>query len=304
MTPRDEPPMRAAWRLARALGCNLIPTTIDRVPLVEGWPAWNFPGAARLDAATLARWRDAELDDLRRGREVKAWALLPGSGRVVVLGADSAEWTERLMERQPTPLVVRSPTPGRAHLYYRWPDGADVSSRVNVAGPDSYDIKARGATCHLPGSLHRSRAGRYVCSLPPEEQVPGLRDRLPVLDLALVEEDAREHAQARRPSMVDERIEDAWDEDGSGARRWAAYLRATPPATQGGRQARLIALAMRAGDFGVAEPVARPGLLAWAATCTPPLDPVEVEDALRRAYLARRSPIGTELVAPAVVVDL
>lgn len=294
--------MRAAHRLARALGCNIVPTTIDRVPLVEGWGGFALPSSPRLDAPTLRAWRDRELADLSRGVERMAWGLLPGSGRVVVLGGDSEEWTERLMERQPTPLVVRSPTPGRAHLYYRWPDGVDVSTRVNVAGPDSYDLKARGATCHLPGSLHRSRAGRYVCSLPPEEQVPGLRDRLPVLDLALVEEDAR--AAGRGAREREEWDWDAWDEDGSGARRWAAYLRATPPATQGGRQARLIALAMRAGDFGVTEPTARPGLLAWAATCTPPLDPEEVKDALRRAYLARRSPIGTELAAPTVVVDL
>ena len=46
------------------------------------------------------------------------------------------------------------------------------------------------------------------------------------------------------------------------------------------------------------------GVEVRATACTPPLDPVEVEDALRRAYLARRSPIGTELAAPTVVVDL
>lgn len=293
--------MRAAWRLAHALGCNLVPTTIDRVPLVEGWGGLALPSSPRIDTPTLCLWRARELADLARGTERTAWGLLPGSGRVVVLGGDSPEWTARLAERQPTPLVVRSPTPGRAHLYYRWPEGVDVSTRVNVAGADSYDLKARGATCHLPGSLHRSRAGRYVCSLPPEEQAPGLRDRLPVLDLALVEQDARAAGRGEREREWDW---DTWDEDGSGARRWAAYQRATPPAAQGGRQARLIALAMRAGDFGVAEPAARPGILAWAATCTPPLDPEEVRDALRRAYLARRSPIGTELVEPQVVVDL
>lgn len=94
---------------------------------------------------------------------------------------------------------------------------------------------------------------------------------------------------------------------GRGRQRRAALgrLPALDPAREPGRPAGpAIALAMRAGDFGVTEPTARPGLLAWAATCTPPLDPVEVEDALRRAYLARRSPIGTELAAPTVVVDL
>lgn len=300
-----EAPMRTAWRLAHALGCNLIPTTIDRVPLVEHYAGLASPGAPRIDVPTLTRWRDAEAADLARGRETTAWALLPGSARVVVLGGDSAEWTARLLARQPTPLVVRSPTPGRAHLYYRWPEGVDISPKCNVAGADTYDMKARGATIHAPGSLHHRRQGRYVCELPVEEQVPGLRDRLPVLDLAAVQEDIRAASAGRPEYQRSDWDWDRWSEDGEGERRWAAYLRATPPATRGARQSTLYRIANKAGDLGLPEPVARPGLLAWAAECVPPLERDEVLGALARAYLNRKSAIGSDLAPDArgIIVD-
>lgn len=287
--------MRTAHRLARALGCNYVPTTLDRVPLVEGWPGWALPGSPKLDVDTLARWRAAERRDLARGVERFAWALLPGSARVVVLDSDDEVWTERLLERQPTPLVVRSPTAGRAHLYYRWPDGVDLSSRDAVAGPCTYEVKARARTIHAPGSLHHRRQGRYVCSLPPEEQVPGLRERLPVLDLALVEADARLRLGADAEREEWDWGEERWSTDGVGLRRWTALLAATPPAQQGGRQRKLYNVACRAGDLGVPEPQARPGLIAWALACEPPLGEEEARDALRRAYKARRSRIGSGL---------
>lgn len=286
--------MRAAWRLANALGCNLIPTSIDRVPRCE-WAGLAGPTSPPLDVPTLKQWRDLEAAELARGREVLAWALLPGSGRLAVLDSDSAEWTARLLERQPTPLVVRSPTPGRAHLYYRWPDGVDLSSRDAVAGPGTYELKARARTIHAPGSLHHKRAGRYACSLPPEEQVPGLRARLPVIDLAAVEDDARE-AKAGRPEFARDEWEiDRWSEGGEGERRWAAYLAATPPAGRGARQQTLYRIACRAGDFGLPLPAALPGLLAWAATCAPPLPAEEARGALERAYRNRAGAIGSDL---------
>lgn len=295
--------MRAAWLLARALGCNFIPTTIDRVPLVESWAGLALPGAPALDAETLRAWRDEERADLARGVERKAWALLPASGRVAVLGGDSPEWTTKLLARQPTPLVVRSPRPGRAHLYYRWPDGVDVCSKPNVAGVDTYDLKARGGTCHLPGSLHHHRQGRYVCELPADELAPGLRDRLPVLDLAHIEADLRARGSALRPERATEWDLDRWSTDGEGERRYAAYLAATPPPTRGARQATMFRLARKAGDLGVSEPKARPLLLAWAAECVPPLPDAEVVDALRRAYLSRLSPIGSDLARADATTD-
>lgn len=310
LPPRDEPPMRAAWRLARALSdgdkpCNLMPTSPDRVPRLDGWPGWALPHSPRLEAEALIRWRAIELRDLDRGRESLAWALLPGSVRVVVIDSDAAEWTERWLERQPTPLVVRSPTRGRAHLYYRWPDSVDLGSRDGVAGAGTYDLKARARSIHAPGSLHWRRAGRYVCSLPEAEQVPGLRERLPVLDLAFVEEDARLRPGARDEWRCD-LGEERWDDTGEGARRWAAYLRGVPPATSGARQSTLIRLARKAGDLGLPEPSARAGLLEWAASCQPPLDRDEALGALRRAYLTRRSPVGSDLAPDAggVIVDL
>ena len=288
-----EQPMRAAWRLASALGCNIVPTTVEeRRPVVE-WAGLAFPGGARLSSATLARWRDAERAALSRGREDTAWALLPGSGRIAVIDADSEEWTTRWLERAPTPLVVRSPSPGRAHLYYRWPEGVDVGKRDRIAGPNTYEIKARGSTVHCPGSLHRTRKGRYTCSLPPEEIVEGLRDRLPELDLAAVEDDVRASGRVQ-VERADWDV-DRWSTNGEGERRWAAYLRATPPASRGGRQSKLWAVACRAGDFGVPEPVARPGLLEWASTCIPPLPEAEVLDVLLRAYRTRRTAIGCDL---------
>lgn len=305
--------MRAAWRLAKALGCNIVPTTVEgRVPLFDGWGCFAYPGCVRIDTATMTQWRDLERAQLQpdpqralaaNGDRI-AWALLPGSGRIVVLGGDSEEWTNRLLERQPTPLVVRSPTPGRAHLYYRWPEGVDIGPKTNVAGKDTYDMKGRGSTIHCPGSLHKSRRGRYVCDLPISEQVIGLRERLPTLDLAAVEEDAR--AAGKGPTERPDWDFDRWSIGGEGERRWQAYLKSTPPQTRGGRQSKLWALACRAGDLGLPEPAARPGLLAWAAECVPPLPEAEVVDVLLRAYRTRKTAIGCELsrIVEPLTIDL
>lgn len=300
--------MRAAYRLARALGCNIMPTSLEREPYLAAWPGWNYPDSTRcwLEVDMMRRWREREARELRAGREQTAWALLPGSGRIVVVDCDGAGWAERWLERLPTPLVVRSPTPGRAHLYYREPDGVDVGSRGDVAGKDTYEIKARGAgSIHAPGSLHHRRQGRYACSLPPEEQVQGLRERLPVLDLAIVGEDER-----LRPGRPDawrcDHGEERWDTTGEGARRWAAYLKATPSAQSGGRQKTLFRLARKAGDFGQDFAAALPGLLAWAAACEPPLEDEDVRGALRRAYDTRVSQTGCDLTPEAedITVDV
>lgn len=288
-------PMREAWRLARALECNLIPTTVrDRRPY-EDWAGLDRPSSPRVDQETLERWVRAEVAELRRGRERTAWALLPGSGRIAVVGCDSAEWTARWLERQPTPLVVTSPSPGRAHLYYRWPDGCDVSTRCNVAGVDSYDLKGRGGTIHAPGSLHRSGRGRYETrGLDVGEIVPGLRDRLPALDLALVEADAA--AAGKRKFEGDGRCDfDRWSQDGEGERRFAAYVAGVPPAGQGARQSTLYKLAGRAGDFGVLPQFAAPLLREWSAACSPPLPETEAVECLERAYRNRQSAIGCDL---------
>ena len=286
-------PMRAALRLARALDCNFIPTTIQRVPLVEGWADWHLPGTpARIDRETLELWAAMVRERGARGQET-AWGLLPSSGRVAVLGGDSEEWTERLLARQPTPLVVRSPTPGRAHLYYRWPEGRDVATRVNAAGVDTYDLKARGATCHMPGSLHKSQRGRYVCDLPLEEIVPGLRERLPVLDLALVEADRVERRAVEwRDSVVGEAL---LSTDGAGERRLRGYLSKVEPPRRGARENTLFRLGHKAGDFGLDEPRAQALLLPWAARCSPPMGDDEAREVVKRAYLTRYLPIGCDL---------
>ena len=287
-------PMQAAHRLARALGCNLLPTEVEsRRPKVREWAHLHSPWSSRIDAAQLRQWRDAEVEERRRGRERTAWALLPGSGRLAVIDSDSAEWTALWLSRAPTPLVVTSPSPGRAHLWYRWPDGVDLTPRSGPA-PGTYEIKARGSTIHAPGSLHRSRLGRYACSLPASEQVPGLRDRLPVLDLALVEADAEAAGRGRYDGRGEVDF-DRWSEGGEGERRFAAWVAAVPPAGEGSRQSTLYRIAVKAGDFGVTYDRARVLCEAWAASCSPPLPEDEAEGCLRRAYLARRSAVGCAL---------
>jgi hypothetical protein len=289
-------PMREAWRLAFALGCNLIPTTIRERRPYEDWAGLDRPSSPRVDQETLERWVRAEAAEIQRGRERTAWALLPGSGRVAVVGCDSAEWTARWQLRAPTPLVVVSPSAGRAHLYYRWPDGCDVSTRCNVAGVDSYDLKGRGGTIHAPGSLHRSGRGRYaIAGLSEGEICEGLRDRLPVLDLALVEADAATAGRRKYEASEGACDFDRWSQDGEGERRFAAYVAGVEPAGQGARQSTLYKLAGKAGDLGVTPQFAAPLLREWCARCSPPLPETEAVECLERAYRNRLSAIGCDL---------
>lgn len=290
-------PLRTALRFAHALGVNLIPTSLARVPQVEGWSRYAHQAAPRIDEATLGRWVRREVADLAARRtERVAWALLPGSGRYAVLDVDDPALVPRLLRvHGDTPLVVTSPNVGRAHLWYRWPDlpGMCLASRGSVLGPGSYDLKAERATIHAPGSLHHSGRGRYVASLRPDEVVPGLRDRLPEIDLAAI---ASDYEEAHPPVDLDSHFGDRWSKDGEGERRLAAYLEAIGPVGKGRRQQTLFRVCSKAGDLGLPLPAARPLVLAWAALCEPPIPADDARGALARSYQSRRSPIGCDIV--------
>ena len=291
-----ESPLRVALRFANALGVNLIPTSIDRRPQVD-WAGLAHPAAPRIDRATLRGWVRREQAELAAGRvDAPAWALLPGSGRYAVLDVDDPALIPRLLRvHGETPMLVRSPNAGRAHLWYRWPDlpGFDLQSRGSVLGKDTYELKARGATIHAPGSLHHHRRGRYACDLPLDEVAPGLGARLPELDVAAF---AADWASIREPVDLDAHFGDRWSTDGEGERRYAAYLERVGVVGRGSRQATLYRLCSKAGDLGLPLNVARPMLLAWAAQCDPPVPAEDAKGGLARAYHNRRSPIGCDLV--------
>jgi hypothetical protein len=293
----EESPLRVALRFAQALGVNLIPTSIDRRPQVD-WAGLAHPAAPRIDRATLGQWVRREQAELAAGRvDARAWALLPGSGRYAVFDVDDPALVPHLLRvHGETPMVVRSPNAGRAHLWYRWPDlpGIDLASRGKILGPDTYELKARGATIHAPGSMHHHRRGRYACDLQISEIVPGLGARLPEVDLAAV---AADWASAHEPVEVADRWgKDRWSTDGEGERRFAAYVERVGGTGRGSRQSTLYRLCSKAGDLGLPLNVARPMMLAWAEQCEPPVPAEDVKGGLARAYQNRRSPIGCDLV--------
>lgn len=288
-----------AAHLARALGANVIPCTVrERRPLVR-WAALHSPGSPRLSAETLAAWGRSAAEREERG-EPTAWAILPGSARLAVIDCDRPSALAGLIERfGETPLVVRSPTPGRAHLWYRWPDGADVGKVDEAALGGAYSIKARGAMIHAPGSLHRSGTGFYRCDLPPREWVAGLAAALPPLDLAEVERD--------RVGRLDlsglGSLPPDWADADEAVRRGIAWLRAAGPPEPGGRESKTWRAAMTLGDLGVPEEIALSLIVAWDAEAPVPRGPGAVIETTQRAYARRKLPGGCRRLPTDVVVD-
>ena len=151
---------------------NFIPCRLDKSPLIREWRHLSALGlrSPRLTSYEVnqMRWRSARDD------RPAAYAILPGSAGLVVVDVDAPDLLPSLLALYgDTPVRTRTPS-GGVHLYYLAPadgeadDGvARVTSRTGVRGPRSYDVKASGSMCHMPGG--ESHSGRY-------EATPALRD--------------------------------------------------------------------------------------------------------------------------------
>ena len=293
-----------ARHIARALGVNVIPCEVtSRKPLVQ-WARWHSPGSPRITEAEHAYHASLAAERERRGVPT-SWALLPGSGRLVGLDVDDAAQVERLIEiHGETPLVVRSPTPGRAHLWYRSPFGVDLGCVSQEALP-GYAVKARGGMIHAPGSIHRGGRGWYRASLPVSEWTADLGDRLPVLDLAAVDADRA----GRLDFDAFGNVPESWADETEADRRGRAWL-AQAEHVMGGREGKTFHAAMTLGDFGVRVELAERLIVAWDAAGPSPRGAVDTCETVRRAYASRRLPPGCrrtaagDLDADALLADL
>lgn len=287
-----------AAHLARALNANLIPCEVGtRRPLVR-WAALHSPGSARLSLETLAEWA-AHAAERERAGKATAWAVLPGSARLLAFDVDEPEQVPRLLEiHGPTPLIVRSPTPGRAHLWYRWPAGTDVGCVGQEALP-GYAVKARGGMIHAPGSLHRSGLGFYRAELHPSEWTAELAGRLPEADLAAIDADRVGRLDLGALAGLPE----SWAGADEAERRGIAWLRAAGPPEPGGRENKTWRAAMTLGDLGVPEDVALRLIVAWDAEGPAPRGAAEASDTARRAYARRRLPGGVRRLPDGGEVD-
>jgi hypothetical protein len=295
--PTARQSLEMALHLARALGANLIPCSVDsRRPLVK-WSGLHSPGSPRVSEATLAAWGQ-EAARRERDNVPTAWALLPGSARLVALDVDEPAQVGRLLEiHGETPLIVRSPTVGRAHLWYRWPHGTDVGS-VSQESLPGYAVKARGAMIHAPGVLHRSMLGWYRASLPIAEWTPDLVQRLPFLDLAALDEDRRGRMDIDALAGGPE----CWADEDEAVRRGRAWLQAAEHSI-GGREGKTFHAALTLGDFGVPLPVAERLIVEWDGAAPSPRGAVAVCETVSRAYASRRLPAGCRRVGDSGDVD-
>lgn len=301
--PKAQPTARQSFNtahyLAQALGANMIPCAVDtRRPLVR-WADLHSPGSPRLSRETLGQWLGEALRREREDGVPTSWALLPGSARLVALDVDEPAQVERLQDLHgETPLIVRSPTVGRAHLWYRWPHGTDVGS-VSQESLPGYAVKARGAMIHAPGSLHRSMLGWYDTTLPREEWThPDLVRRLPFLNLAALDEDRR--GRMDMGALVGG--PESWAGEDEAIRRGRAWLAAAEH-SMGAREGKTFHAAMTLGDFGVPLAVAERLICEWDAAAPSPRGAVAVSETVSRAYAARRLPAGCRRVADPGDVD-
>lgn len=306
MPPRP-PTARQSFAHARAFaralgpqGANVIPCSVpERRPLVK-WAHLHAPGSPRIAEDCYLEWL-AEAERRERAGEPTAWQVLPGSVRCAVLDVDKPEAMPAILERfGDTPLKVFSPTPGRAHLWYRWPPGMDVGSVAETALGGAYAVKARGAAIHAPGSLHRNGTGWYRCSIPAGEWAGAdLRDRLPNLDLAALDEDRVGRLDLGALSGLPEE----WAGEDEAERRAIAWLRVAGPPLPGEREQKTWRAAMTLGDLGVREPQAVRLIVAWDSESMVPRGPVEAADTVTRAYERRRLPGGCRRVAHGGDID-
>lgn len=275
-----------ARHLARALGVNVIPCDVaSRMPLVK-WADLHSPGSRRVTEAEFAEWARLAAERERRGVPT-AWQLLPGSGRLVALDVDDPAAVDRLLEiHGETPLMVRSPTPGRAHLWYRSPFGVDLGGIAEAALGGAYAVKARGSAIHAPGSLHRSGRGWYRASLPVSEWTADLGDRLPVLDLAAIDADRVGRLSADWADAAESIAGDV-----EGERRGRAWLARAEHLT-GSRETRTFRAAMSLGDLGLRLELAERLLVEWDAHGGNPRGAADTAETVRRAYACRRAPVG------------
>ena len=289
----------AAVHLATALGCNVIPCSVEeRRPLVK-WAPLHSPRSARISRETLLAWGSVAEQREREGVPT-AWALLPGSGRYAVIDCDRAGTLDELLERfGRTPLIVRSPVAGHAHLWYRWPHGADIGGVAEGATRLGYGVKARGNMIHAPHSLHRSGVGWYTSDLPPAEWTAGLGERLPIFDLEALDADRIGRLDLDGLAGLPE----DWAGEDEAARRGIAWLRAAGAPVPGERESKTWRAAMSLGDLGVPEAMAARLIVAWDAEGQQPRGAIEVLDTVTRAYARRRLPGGCRRVADSGEVD-
>lgn len=278
----------AARRFARALRCNVIPCRVDtRRPFLPEWAHLHSPGSRRVTEDELDRWTREAVERERVGIPT-AWQILPGSGRLVVLDVDDPAAMAGIVERfGETPLVVRSPTPGRGHLYYRMPaPPIDVGIVTEQSLGGAYGVKGRGSAIHAPWSLHR-RGGWYRASIPRAGWVDGLADRLPVLDLAVVDADRVGRLDMSRLSTGVESI--AGEEEAR--RRCRAWIAKATHLT-GTREQKTWQAACTFGDLGAPLAVVVEVLCEWDAKGGQPRGAVATTETATRAWQRRRLAVG------------
>jgi len=295
--PTAEQSYAMARHLGRALGCNVIPCDVETRAALVKWARWHSPGSPRVTEDEFREWAAMAASRERRGVRT-AWQVLPGSGRLVALDVDDAAQIDRLQELHgETPLVVRSPTPGHAHLWYRWPVGVDLGC-VSQESLPGYAVKARGGAIHAPGSVHKAGVGFYRASLPPREWTADLPARLPHLDLAALDADR----VARLDFDAYGNVPESWADETEADRRARAWLEQAEHVV-GGREGKTFHAAMTLGDFGVRLELAERLIVAWDARAPQPRGATDTCETVRRAYASRRLPPGCRRVAHGADID-
>jgi len=253
-----------AWA---ARGFRVFPLTANGTKPV--WAGWTE--TATTDPATIRAWwegTDYNIGtltngmfvpdlDMKNGKDgVAAWIALHG-------GFDT--------------LTVRTKS-GGYHLYY---SGADVANSVGEVG-DGIDVRSHNGYVVAPGSI--------VDGIPYEVVIDQAMAPAPPAIVAMCKPPGARAEHADIPLGDLDRPADI--------EAAKAIISATKPEAEGGRDAALFKLLCRVRDCGVSEDVARnlDELARWAAACSPPLGPGEVQKVLTNAYQYGQNRIGVRSV--------
>lgn len=316
--PDEDPRAEQTATLGPRGWCNWIPVGLNKAPLVREWRHLSAQGLRSPRIGLVAHAAsgfnphalDLMIERASGSNPPGAYALLTGSGGLVVVDVDNPDLLPALIKLYgDTPVRTHTPS-GGVHLYYlappdpESPDGVMVvKSRTAVRGPRSYDVKAAGGMCHMPGG--ESHIGRYTTPLPIKRWAPGeLRAMLPVFPVDSYERDwLHHHPEAGEWSPTGTREDDAvfhadetvvlfTGERGTAAELWAAAVAEIGQAEEGERHDKCRRLGLRLGDRGCDYLTALDILRDWNRRNALPAADEEIERWAKDAFSSRKSALG------------
>lgn len=235
-------------------------------PTLEGWKESAFSDP--LDAAE--KWPG---DQYNVGIHCKGLAVLDID---VKNGRDGLADLETLPPLPPT-YTVRTPSGGK-HLYFKLPDGVEVSNSAKGL-PSGFDIRGVGGYVLAPGSVFEGKRYEIETYAPVAPAPEWLLQRLREAPTAKSEPGAQ-IGELDTPAAVE---------------RAKAIIKKAEPAHEGNRgDETTYKLAARVTRLGISQDLCFDLMRDWNDRCEPPWDDADLERIIGNAWRYGQEPVGVD----------